>query len=303
MQVQGYGELNADNLVQTLAGSYDTFQNPYQRRQINNALVPAFQEKFLGGGGFVAKARSLLKDAQGRHVALYFRNHLAQRTFAHAGLAGNLSTTRRDYLGVFSQNLNGSKSDYWQLRQADLQVALHPDGSADDGLHVLVQNPSPPYLAKAPDPQAGYDTRWLWTSVGVFLPRDARLESATSDSLAMPNASLEHTSMGIRGVLDRPVLRHAWLLPPQGSAQLTAQYAVPHAAAVDRATGDMTYRIDLDPQDLVSPQANAVTLTIPQGYRFGALPSGWTQRDAQTAVLTVPQLVVSGSWQVPVLKD
>jgi hypothetical protein len=303
MQVQGYGELNADNLVQTLAGSYDTFQNPYQRRQINNALVPAFQEKFLNGGGFVAKARSLLKDAQGRHVALYFRNHLVQGTFAQAGLAGNLSRTRHDYLGVFSQNLNGSKSDYWQLRQADLQVSLHPDGSADDGLHVLVQNPSPPYLAQAPDPQAGYDTRWLWTSLGVFLPKDARLESATSDSLAMPHASLEHTSMGIPGVLDRPVLRHAWLLPPQGAAQLTAQYAVPHAAVVDRSTGNLTYRIDLDPQDLVSPQANAVTLTIPEGYRFGALPSGWTQRDAQTAVLTVPQLVVSGSWRVPVLKD
>jgi hypothetical protein len=303
MQVQGYGELNADNLVQTLAGSYDSFQNPYQRRQINNALVPAFQQKFLSGGGFVAKARSLLQDAQGRHVALYFRNHLAQQTFDRAGLAGNLSRTRHDYLGVFSQNLNGSKADYWQLRTVDQQVTLHPDGSADEGIHVLVQNPSPPYLQKAPDPRAGYDTRWLWTSLGVFLPVDARLGTVTSNGATVPHAALEPNAVGLRGVRDRPVLRHAWLLPPQGAAQLTAEYTVPHAAIVDRADGSMTYRIDLDPQDLVSPQASGVTLTIPPGYHFGPLPAGWTQRDAQTAILVVPQLSVSGSWRVPVLKD
>ena len=141
MQVPGYGELNADNLVKTLAGSYDSFQNPFQRRRLNNALVPAFQQKFLSGGSFVQKARSLLLDAQGRHVALYFRDHRAQRSLADAGFAGNLSRTRHDYLGVFSQNLNGSKADYWQSRQVDVQVALHADGSASESLNVLVRTP------------------------------------------------------------------------------------------------------------------------------------------------------------------
>ena len=44
MQVPGYGELNADNLVHTLAGSYDTFQNPSQRhssQQHPRPRVPA----------------------------------------------------------------------------------------------------------------------------------------------------------------------------------------------------------------------------------------------------------------------
>jgi hypothetical protein len=303
MQVPGYGELNADNLVQSLAGSYDSFQDPYQRRRLNNALVPAFQQKFLSGGDFVGKARSLLEDAKGRHVALYFRDRLVQRTFAKAGLSGNLSTTRHDYLGAFTQNLNGSKSDYWQLRQVDMQVTLHPDGSADENLHVLVSNPAPPYLQQTPDPQTGYDTRWLGTIVSVFLPVGARLESASADGEPLPHASLRHSHMTLPGVVNRPMLSHSWLLAPQQAAQLAALYTVPHAAVVDHADGSLTYRVDLDPQDLVMPQGNAVTLTIPKGYRFGPLPAGWKMMSAQTAQLVVPQLNESGSWRVPVLKD
>ena len=303
MQVPGYGELDAANLVQTLAGSYDSFQDPFQRRRLNNALVPAFQQKFLSGGNFVAKARSLLDDAKGRHVALYFRHPLAQRAFASAGFAGNLSKTRHDYLGVFSQNLNGSKADYWQSRQVDMQVALRPDGSAAETLNVLVQNPSPPYTLPTPDPQTGYGTRWLGTLVGVFLPYHARLEDALSNGSPLVHESLEHSSMHIKGVRNRPVLRHGWLLAPQQAVQLTVRYTVPHAATVDRADGSLTYRVALDPQDLVQPQANAVSLTIPDGYEFGPLPAGWTLRSPQLAVLVVPQLTQSSSWRVPVVKQ
>jgi hypothetical protein len=236
-------------------------------------------------------------------VALYFRDRLVQRTFAKAGLSGNLSRTRHDYLGAFTQNLNGSKADYWQLRQVDMQVTLHPDGSADENLHVLVRNPAPPYLQQTPDPQTGYDTRWLGTLVSVFLPVGARLESASADGEPLPHASLRHSHLTIPGVVNRPMLSHAWLLAPQQDAQLAALYSVPHAAVVDRADGNLTYRVDLDPQDLVQPQGNAVTLTIPKGYRFGPLPDGWKSMSAQTAQLVVPRLTESGSWRVPVLKD
>lgn len=303
MQVPGYGELNADNLVHTLAGSYDSFQDPVARRRLNNALVPAFQQKFLSGGDFIAKGRSLLQDAQGRHVALYFRDQRSQRAFADAGFAGNLSTTPRDYLGVFSQNLNGSKADYWQTRQVATHVTLHPDGSASDRLSVIVGNPAPPYAQPTPDPRSGYNTRWLGTSLSAFLPVDARLGSMQADGRPLPHAALDRPSTAIAGVVDRPVLHHTWLLAPHGSGRLTATYAVPHAAAVDPVTGGLTYRVDLDPQDLVQPQSNTVTLAIPDGYRFGPLPVGWGLSDAHTAVLTVPQLTTSGSWRVPIVKD
>ena len=109
--------------------------------------------------------------------------------------------------------------------------------------------------------------------------------------------------MRMNGVVNRAVLQHAWLLAPQQSGHLTARYTVPHAAAVDRADGGLTYRLDLDPQDLIRPQSNTVTLSIPDGYRFGDLPTGWSLKDDQTAVLTVSFLTQSSSWKVPIVKD
>jgi hypothetical protein len=303
MQVAGYGELNADNLVQSLAGSYDSYQDPFQRRRLNNALVPAFQQKFLSGGAFVQKARSLQQDAQGRHVAMYFRDRLSQQAFAEAGFAGNLSKTRHDYLGVFSQNLNGSKADYWQERHVSTNVTLSADGSAYETLTIVVRNPSPPYTEPAPDPKSGYTTRWLGTLVSIWFPPGTQLGGVNVDGEGVPHAALEQTSTAIKGVLDRPVLRHSWLLAPRQSGQLTANYAVPHAATVNPADGDMTYRVHLDPQDLVQPQSNGITLRIPAGYRFGTLPTGWSLADSHTAVLFVPQLTESSSWRVPVLKE
>jgi Protein of unknown function (DUF4012) len=302
MEVPGYGELDADNLVHTLAGSYDSFQDPLARRRLNNALVPAFQQKFLSGGKFIQKGRSLLQDAEGRHVALYFRDRPAQEAFTKAGFSGNLSRTRHDYLGVFSQNLNGSKSDYWQTRHISSQVTLHADGSASENMTLVVGNPSPPYRQKTPDLKSGYDTRWLGTSVGVFLPPDTDLESVTADGRPVPDAALEHTSMSLEGVRNRALLRHAWMLGPHQTGVLRVEYAVPDAATVDRS-GNLTYQVDLDPQDLVDPQSNAITLTIPDGFSFGAVPAGWKVTGAHTAVLWVPQLNASGSWKVPILKD
>ena len=123
-----------------------------------------------------------------------------------------------------------------------------------------------------PDPKSGYSTRWLGTSVTVFLPVHTRLKSMQADSQPLPDAALQHTYTALKGVVNRPLIQRSWLLAPQQAGQLTANYIVRRAATVDRSDGDMTYQVDLDPQDLVVPQSNAVTLKIPTGYRFGELP-------------------------------
>ncbi|MGC4110509.1 MAG: DUF4012 domain-containing protein [Nocardioides sp.] len=302
IQVKGYGELDASNLVHTLAGSYDKFQDPYQRRRLNNAIAPAFQQRLLSGGDYVAKAHLLLNGAKGRHVAFYFRDSRAQRAFGAVGMSGNLSKSGGDYLGVFSQNLNGSKTDYWQTRQVSTRVALRADGSADEVANVITQNPSPPYELKGKDPRTGYATRWLGTLLGVFLPQDSHVSTVTVDGRDLRHPWLTTTAMHLRGVRNRLVVRHSWLLGPDQSGRLDIDYHVPRAATVDKH-GDLTYRISLDPQDLVSPQSNSVTLSIPSGYRFGTLPSGWSTTSSHTAVLRVPRLIASSSWEVPVVKE
>ena len=116
VQAPGVGELNSTNLVKVLAGSYDTYDTVEQRKAINEAVVPAFREKLFQGGQFAEKFQVLATAAKGRHFAMYFRDPRLQDAFVERDLSGDLSDTEHDYLGVFTQNLNSSKADYWQHR-------------------------------------------------------------------------------------------------------------------------------------------------------------------------------------------
>ena len=273
VDVPGYGELNANNLVSTLAGSYSDFEDAEQRHRLNLAIIPAFREKFLSGGKFVQKGQLLLSEARARHAALYFRDRGAQRAFRAIGFSGDLAPTRYDYIGVFTQNLNGSKTDYWQHRELTSQVDLHADGSADVGLSVDVANLAPPYTLPVPDPQVGYSTRYLGTLIAVFLPRYAALGDVTADGA--PYTPKVHRTK-VAGVLNRKYFQYTALLPQNASVNLTADYTVPFAAERTSAT-TMTYTLDVDPQDLVDPETLDVSVTFPEGWSATSLPEGWKQ--------------------------
>ncbi len=271
MQVPGYGELNAGNLVSTLAGSYDQFQDPTQRHALNLAIIPAFREKFLSGGKFVQKAQLLQAQASARHLALYFRDHGAEKAFSRIGFDGNLVRTKNDYIGVFTQNLNGSKTDYWQHREIASKVDLHADGSADVRLTANVSNHAPPYTLPGPDPQVGYTTSYLGSLIGVFLPRFAQLGDITADGA--PYSPTTHRPK-VQSVLNRRYFTYKSMLAPGQTASVAADYSVPYAADVT-STSTMTYQLDVDPQDLVDPELLDVSVTFPKGWSATSLPAGW----------------------------
>ena len=52
---------------------------------------------------------------------------------------------------------------------------------------------------------------------------------------------------------------------------------MPAAATVDD-DGDLTYRLDLTPQGMVTPQAVSVRVKFPRGLEVGAVPEGWGRR-------------------------
>ena len=257
--------------MSTLAGSYDQFQDPAQRHRLNLAIIPAFRERFLTGGKFVQKGQLLVSQAQARHAALYFRDDQAEQAFSAIGFSGNLSATSQDYIGVFSQNLNGSKTDYWQHREITSKVALREDGSAKVRLGVGVSNLSPPYTLPVPDPQSGYSTRYLGALLGIFLPHAATMGPVTADGA--PYTPRIHRTR-VHHVVNRTYFVYSTMLARNATAQLQAHYTVPTAAEVtsDRT---MTYRLDVDPQDLVDPEMLAVSVTFPPGWTATALPDGW----------------------------
>ena len=75
-----------------------------------------FADRLFEPGQGLEKIESLRNSARGRHFALWMRDPDVQAAVADIGLAGDLSDTDHDYVAVFNQNTNASKSDYWQKR-------------------------------------------------------------------------------------------------------------------------------------------------------------------------------------------
>ncbi|SEB69228.1 Protein of unknown function [Nocardioides exalbidus] len=285
-----YGELNADNFTQKMVGDYDAFPDNDARHDLNRAIVPVFAERLFEPGNGVAKIESLRDSAQGRHFALWMRDPGVQSAIADIGLSGELSDTDNDYIAVFNQNTNRSKSDYWQKRTVDSRVTLGEDGSAKVRMTVSVFNDSPPYGENQiyGDPRRGSPrTRWNGMTVGVFLPDGARITGATAAGRAQGTDTFDYYG--------RPYKLFRLVLPPRATREAVLDYVVP-AAADAPGDGTLTYRLDATPQGMVTPEALKVTVQWPDGYDVDALPEGWTRSGAGLATYDSPGLVTQPSF-------
>lgn len=258
IELPPYGTLTADNLVESLVGDYDRYPDNAARHRTNRALVPLFRDRLFGQGHLAEKVEAIGDAARGRHFATYFRDADVQAAFADAGLTGELAEADHDYLGVFTQNAVGSKSDYWQRRSVSSRVHLQPDGSARVRLRVAIHNDSPPYVQAEPDPRSGYFTRWNTLSIAPFLAPGATIRTASVDG--------EEFGFTQGDFFGRPFLRRTVEFAPQARHTLEVVYDVPTAAALGD-DGGLTYVLDLDPQGMVDPQSVDVRVSWPRGFR------------------------------------
>ena len=288
LKVPRFGRVEAGDLVQTVVGSYDKYRDLDTRKALNRALVPVFSDRLFNGGQLAEKVAILRDASHGRHFAMYFRDDAVQSAFDVLGMTGDLSKTEHDYLGVFTQNAVASKTDYWQRRMLRYQVRLAPDGSATVRLQVHIHNNTPPYALPGADPRTGYSTRWLFASIGVFLPKGATVTKA-----AVRGKPFDFV---VGDYFGRPFVRRTVTFPPQSLGDLVLEYDVPSAAVED--TGSLTYRLDVDPQGMVIPEALNVTVTWPKGYVVTDLPDDWRQLDKRTAHWLEPALESSPSFEL-----
>ncbi len=283
VDVPVYGQLDAGNFTQRMVGDYDTFPDNAARHRLNLAVVPVFAERLLSPGQGMDKITSLRDSARGRHFALWMRDPDVQAAVADIGLSGQLSDTSHDYVAVFNQNTNASKSDYWQRRSVTSDVRLREDGSAKVRLTVSIHNDSPPYADLLyGDPRRGTPrTRWNGMTVGVFLPDGVTITGAT--------AAGKQQGTGVFDYYGRPYKLLRLTLPPGETREAVLEYDVPAAAAAP-ADGTLTYRLDVTPQGLVTPEALSVTVRWPQGYDVAELPEGWTRTGPGVASYVDPAL-------------
>jgi hypothetical protein len=167
-------------------------------------------------------------------------------------------------------------------------------------LSVEVNNASPPFTppwadgAVAPpeeDPHWGYYTRWNRSAIAIFLPRGAEVDG---------NAAIDGQEFRpiMRSVLDRPYFyRTNELFEPGQKKTLTVKYEVPAAAVVDGDT--LTYRLDLDPQGMVTSQKVDVTVHAPEGFAPTVTPEGWKLVDDSTLTYSNGGLDDSPRFEVP----
>lgn len=280
MDVPGYGQVTGDNLVETLVGSYDKFTDVEERKAANRALVPMFVNRLLQTGQLPDKARALVDSARGRHFAAYFRDEEAQSAIADTSIAGDLSDSDHDYLGVFTQNVVPSKTDYWQSRAVRSEVRLRADGSAKVSLEVEIHNDSAPYAGPTPDYRQGYFTRWATLSVANFLARGADV-----DAVSVDGAPVE---FNVGDYFGRPFVRQIIEFEPQARHTMRVDYTVPAAALSDN--GKLIYRLDLDPQGMVRPEAMSATVRFPAGYDIEELPEGWVGAGPRSATWSLAAL-------------
>lgn len=290
VEVPFYGTLDSAAFTEKLIGDYDAFSSNEERKQLNRAIVPIFADRVLGPGKGLEKVETLRDSARGRHFAMWMRDPEVQAPLADIGLAGDLSDTPHDYLAVFNQNTNVSKSDYWQKRTVTSDVRLREDGSARVRLTISVDNDSPPYLQPIPDPRGGtYFTRWNGMTLGVFLPDGIKVRSASAAGKVLGTDTFDYYG--------RPYKLLRLVLPPGETREAVMEYDVP-AAAEAPGDGTLVYHLDATPQGMVIPQAVEVTVHWPKGYDVDTLPEGWTRTGAGVATYRDPGLVTQPSFSV-----
>lgn len=285
LEVPGLGTVTADNLLPMIAADYASFgtDGREERQSLNQALIPAFMDRVFSGVDFLTTMRALGESANGRNLALYFRDDDAQKASAAMGFAGDLSDTEHDYIGAFTQNRVGSKADFWQQKKLKHTVRLNPDGSARVTLRTTIVNTAPAMQGEL----SAYTNPRLDLALTSFLPHGAEVRRAkvTTPTGEAPAHKASHDYFG------RPFITNYLQVDAAEQGELKVTYDVPEAAV--RKGDELIYRLDIDPHPTTKKEEVEVTVRWPDGFapsRLQAMPPGWVSTEKGHSRWETPEL-------------
>lgn len=269
-----YGTVDGERLGQILLiDAYATFgqEGAAERQEANQELLNGLLDRLLSGSDLVSAAQAIASTAPGRHFQAWMRNPQLQRLSAEAGASGQVDDPDTgDWSAVYTQNGNQSKVDVFQQRNVLVTAQVAEDGSARVTQQMTVTNATPPDRpAEGTFGRIGYETMWLKAAYVMYVP-----DAAVNYRVAYP------TGFAVRPFKNHPQLGRGWVedgfghrmirvvgwTPPGGQNAVSISYDLPAGTFGDGSTGELTYRLQAEPQSLWTPSTLTVQVTAPAGW-------------------------------------
>jgi hypothetical protein len=278
IDVRGFGEVNAGNVVATLTNeAYGRFASSAQRKRLLGAVATKVFERFLATGGqSPQKAARALAVAAGREQLLvHATDPQVQKGLQTARVAGELRKPDGDYLAVVGNNAAANKIDFYAYRDVTYEATLRPEGVVNSRLSLGLFNAAPrsgqPAYVIGPleeERKAGQSYTLLSVFCGDCQPRRVvGPDGEPRDVDVQPDAEQGHTVLDTYVELDSGqgteltyewVTEDAWSSGPRGGVyrltyrdQATIQQsrvklsiAIPSGMEVTRTSHDMTVEGD-----------------------------------------------------------
>lgn len=247
------GELDTALLVDTYAAAgRDTADQAARRNALQAAAGQAATSLLTTGGAQALDlVRELAQLARGRHLVLWSAEPGEQAALERLGLAGAVQTAGHDLAMVTSNNLNGTKLDYYVDRDVTVEAVV---GHATTEVVQRVR-----LTNRAPDDLVPY-------VAGLRTPGrlDARVEFSLSPSVEIRSFTVDGAPPrgGLRTGTDR-IRAFAYVELQRGD---TLELEV----AYRRATPDGSYRLRVAPQPLARDAALQLRLSGEGGQPLSA---------------------------------
>jgi hypothetical protein len=274
VESEAYGTVDGAKLGQILLiDAYQTFgqDEATERQAANQQLLDDLLTRLLSGDDLVSAAQAIASTAPGRHLQMWMRSPELEQLAMQSGAAGVVNDPETgDWSALYTQNGNQSKVDVFQQRNVVVTAQLGDDGSARVTQQMTLTNATPADRpAEGTFGRIGYETMWLKGAYLMYVPDNAQRYGATYPTGFTVRPFKNHPQLGKGWVDDgfgHRLIRIVGWTPPGGQAVVSVSYDLPAGTFTDKATGQLVYTLQAEPQSTWNDSVLTVQVSAPPGW-------------------------------------
>lgn len=137
--------LDSDNFVEMtqVATSSSLITDKNKPKQLLADFIPQFLGKLsdFSHDQVLTAFQALQRNMNAKHILLYSQDEELESKMDSFNWTGKVLPTDRDYLAVYSSNLNGTKTDLYLKQESTLETKISEDGTITNTLKIHRSNP------------------------------------------------------------------------------------------------------------------------------------------------------------------